>query len=734
MQTKRGFWIWNSEAAQKNAYVDFVRDFELNDISDSAQLFIGADTEYALWINGSFVSCGQYRDYPGYLRYDSLNVAKYLVKGKNRIAIKVYYQGEESMQYAKYAPGLFFELCCGDVTIKSDNNTLTAIANEYMSGEMFKTTMQLGYGFEYDARRERDLSGSVEDFTFANQMEEIELLPRPVEKLIHSNKENVKIITQGYFKREEGSQTIAQAMQKDFLSNRSFDDVFEGKPYLPGKIEAKENKDLYFLIDFQEERGGYLYFDIDTDDGANIDISYGEHLDDLRVRCDINGRNFANRCIARSGRNNFTYYFRRIAGRYMQIHISDFSHLTIYDAGIIRTDYPLEHCGKFICTDSLHNKIHDICKETMVNCIHEHYEDTPWREQGLYASDSRNQMLFGYYTFSEHKMARTSLELLARGMRDDGYISVCAPTDINLSLPSFSFIWFLEMKEYILYSGDASLAEKLWQQMEFMMETYTSNMKDDLYVRPYGVRYWHYYEWSEGNYFNDPFSEPAPKEFEDNLRDGLYNAFLAMGIDCALWIGRKLSKTQFVEKYEKILCNLKSAVNKYFWNEEHSLYCGCTQYGEQKNYGELMQSIAIVTNIADEKRAQLLRKALTKKDSSLVKITLSYTLYKYEALLRDGDEYIGYVLDDIKGQWGKMAFSGAVSAWELDIDDKDFGKAGSYCHAWSSVPIYVYYRYVLGITPEFMRGETSIAVPYNTISAEGQVKTLKGVCEVGKND
>ena len=29
----------------------------------------------------------------------------------------------------------------------------------------------------------------------------------------------------------------------------------------------------------------------------------------------------------------------------------------------------------------------------------------------------------------------------------------------------------------------------------------------------------------------------------------------------------------------------------------------------------------------------------------------------------------------------------------------DFGKAGSLCHGWSAIPIYFYYRYLLGIIP-----------------------------------
>lgn len=126
--TYKGKWIWNISAEKKNAYVNFVRDFEIKEVSVSAQFFICADTEYALWINGDFISCGQYKDFPNHLCYDTLQIGKYLVEGKNTILIKVYYQGEESMQYAQGDAGLWFMLQNGDTCITSDKNVLTYVA------------------------------------------------------------------------------------------------------------------------------------------------------------------------------------------------------------------------------------------------------------------------------------------------------------------------------------------------------------------------------------------------------------------------------------------------------------------------------------------------------------------------------------------------------------------------------------------------------------------------------
>lgn len=728
MSVKTGKWIWNSSAAEKNAYVNFIRDFKLSEVSAQVKLFICADTEYALWINGSFVACGQYRDYPNHLCYDTLPIEKYLIKGKNRIFIKVYYQGEASMQYAQGDAGLWFELENGETVITSGKEVLTSVAEEYTSGDIFKTTMQLGYGFLYDARKEQ-----IGELSPAEERGEKSFFPRPVKKLVLSKKDNVKIIAQGYLIRKEERETPAITMQTDYLSHRKFESVFSGVPFVPGKFTALENNDLYFVIDFEEERCGYLSFDLEISEGACIDISYGETLDDLRVRSDIDGRNFANRYISREGRQKFTYYFKRIAGRYMQVHIVGFSYLTVYDMGIIRADYPVKHTGDFQCSDSLHNRIHDICKETLVCCMHEHYEDSPWREQALYTSDSRNQMLFGYFTFSEYEMARSSLELLSRGMRKDAHLSICAPTDIELCIPSFSFIWFLEMKEYIQYSGDCTLAEKLWEQMAYMIDTYTSDIKGSLAQRPRGKCYWHYYEWSDGNYFDEPFAEPATEEYEENYRDGLYNAFLVLAIESAIWIGKRLSKDEFCAKYECVLATLKQGINAHFWDEEHGVYCSCTEKGKRKNYGELMQALAIISGIAEGERAQHLRKILADKENRLVKTTLAYTIYKYEALLMKNDTYMETVLNDIKEQWGKMAFSDAVTVWELDKNSKYFGDAGSCCHAWSSVPIYIYYRYALGITPEFMCGKTEQTDNYKSFPiCRGKVKTLSGEKEIFK--
>ena len=249
----KGNWIWNPSAEKKNAYVNFVRDFDINVVSASAQLYICADTEYAVWINEEYVSSGQWRDYPEYRRYDAIEIAQFLKTGENRIVIKAYYQGEPSMQYTVGDAGLWFRIENGEDTIVSDENTYTSLAEEYACGEMFKTTMQLGYGFLYHAQKEKNL---FEDnlLTKSDVQGEVTLYPRPTKRLVLSDNYERKVIAQGYFKRDQEDGTIAKMMQHDFLSSRFFEEVFEGEKILPGEITAKENRDIYFIIDLGNER------------------------------------------------------------------------------------------------------------------------------------------------------------------------------------------------------------------------------------------------------------------------------------------------------------------------------------------------------------------------------------------------------------------------------------------------------------------------------------------------
>ncbi|MHB9036638.1 MAG: hypothetical protein ACYC64_08215, partial [Armatimonadota bacterium] len=107
-------WMWPSKSGcAPNQYVQFRHEFTLSESLDQAEICVSCDSNYALWVNGEFIDCGQYHDFPDRKTCDVLDLRN-LKPGKNALAFLVYYQGEGSSQYIKDSPGLIYQLKAGD--------------------------------------------------------------------------------------------------------------------------------------------------------------------------------------------------------------------------------------------------------------------------------------------------------------------------------------------------------------------------------------------------------------------------------------------------------------------------------------------------------------------------------------------------------------------------------------------------------------------------------------------
>ena len=60
------------------------------------------------------------------------------------------------------------------------------------------------------------------------------------------------------------------------------------------------------------------------------------------------------------------------------------------------------------------------------------------------------------------------------------------------------------------------------------------------------------------------------------------------------------------------------------------------------------------------------------------------------------EKYGDWVKADILNIWGGMLRKGATSFWETEEGAKAFDNAGSLCHGWSAVPLYIWGKYFAG--------------------------------------
>lgn len=624
-------WIWAESEPQYDSYAEFVDTFEIS--GNSARLFISADSNYTVYVNGLFVDSGQYPDFPYYKVYDKIDITRYCVQGKNTLAVIVWYYGQKNMSYFPGKAALRFELYDGkQLVCCSGDKTQSRLSLSYKNGYKKVITGQLGYSFLYDSTKEDDWkTGSLHGFADSVMVQQnLPMFERPIHKL-----------------------KIAEKCETTVLKN-------------------EDNK--HFLIDIGREEVGYLTIKVRSKISQKLTIAYGEHIVDGCVRRIIGTRDFSTEIVIKSGVTEYTNYFRRLGLRYLEIFAEQ--EIELDYASVLPCFYPLKKITKSF-GDDLTDRIYDVSVRTLELCMHDHYEDCPWREQALYAMDSRNQMLCGYYAFNEYCFPRANLYLMSKDDRADGLLSICTPSGENLTIPSFSLHYYLEVYEYTKYSGDLTLIRQIMPKLCSVLDTFLNHMENGLIPNFAEKCHWNFYEWS------DDLSGKLHKEDNKSLEAAL-NCMLSLALDrmdkiCEI-LGQK-------SNYKTIADKLNDKILEVFYDSERQLFVN--RAGEHK-YSELVNSLAILCGAAKGETAAKIAQIMA-GENELTNATLSMVCFKYDALLMiNKDKYKDYVLNDIRVKYKKMLDLGATSFWETEKGEADFSNAGSLCHGWSAMPVYYF--------------------------------------------
>ena len=727
--------VWLDTCESLNRYVDFFHDFSLPGPVEKASLYISADTDYTAFHNGSFIDCGQYDDYPYNKAYDVLDLSSFLCAGPNRLGIRAYHQGTRSCQYAPGRPMLVYALVWEGGSLVSGEGGYCRESRDYVSGAKVQSiSRQLSFSFEYDARKSDSwlLPGytqgpeAAKDWksphVYSRELEKITFYERPIKKLQFHPPVVSRLIAQGlFFREEQKGLSHGQIMYSDFLSSRDIREIIEiqeeenenifwgEKLALPARAISIKHRSsgVYLVLDMGREEAGLFYMKINAPENTVVDAAYGEHLDDLRVRSAIEDRNFSFSYTCREGEQEFYHYMKRIAGRYLQLHIhnseahnradkSTARPLVLHYAGIIPAVYPLEVSGVFNTSDRLISRIYEVSKRTLELCLHEHYEDCPWREQGLYAYDSRNQMLSGYYINNNFDVARANIALFTEQLLDNGFLRHTAPSAAPYSIPYFSMIWIVSLREYALYSGDLEGAGQFFTTAERLVETMEKFLDQGLVATPQGAEYWNFYEWVPGL---DGPPGPGQKDEQPLHFDAPLNASFCLALDAMIDLAEWLDKREQTGHWQEVCKTLKLKFNEHFWDASKNIYASFTDLKNKHHYAELTQALALCANIPGGERRRLLLARLADRENGLVPGTVSSLIFKYQALLGGGEEYAPAVFQDILDKWGHMLFNRATSFWETVKGADDFNGAGSLCHGWTAIPAYFFFAYILGIRP-----------------------------------
>ncbi|MBQ7153910.1 MAG: hypothetical protein IJR83_08320, partial [Clostridia bacterium] len=668
-----------------------------------------SDTNYTLWINGKLALFGQYADYPDWKICDDEDITEYLLPGENLFAITVWYYGIDTQTYITGKAGLIFEVTDGkgNPVLWSSADTLSRLSRDYQSGREEMISGQLGPTYHYDMNgydgfRE---GKSLEGFRPSDVIDGIstDFSPRPCEKLILTDHADAKIVMCGTLKEAAKAGNTGYRMQYAELGyrnpvrfNRSHMPDFSKEPAVfdlsdceDGGISADGADGLYFIVDLGKESAGFLDLDIEVEQACFVDVGFGEHLNDGRLRTDVRG--FYADFKAAPGRNRYLHTFRRFGCRYLQFFVHA-EKCTVRYAGLRPTLYPLVH-KEYRSGNVLRDEIYRICQNTLQQCLHEHYEDCPWREQALYCMDSRNQMLCGYYAFGEYRAARASLELISHGVRPDGLLSICYPSGMDFPIPSFSCVYFIQMEEYIRYSKDLTLAREKLGMLKNLMAVFTAKLTEDgiidNFYGPFNgkCQYWNFYEWT-------PTMSGTFNETKQSF-DAPINAFLSIALQALAGICEALGDKD-AQTYSDLSQTLNRNIKKMFFNEQTKLFESFLDH-DRGIYTTLTQALCTLCGAAEDiDKTEILRVlASNGKDHeeglTVWPNTLSMNSFRFDALLRaDREKYAPVILEELDRDYLYMIAHGATSFWETIEGADCFGDAGSLCHGWSALPVYYY--------------------------------------------
>lgn len=622
----RAKWIWIHGENRSDEYAEFVFDFD-GALNSKYSFFITADSNYNVYLNGVLIGFGQPTDYPHYKIYDEFSLAD-VKEGKNQIKIVVWYYGDDTQTYIKDDAGAIFELRKGDKLIyASSEKTLSRLCTEYENYRNKNITVQLGLGYKYIAGEKNTLPYT--------------------ESVVREKSRNFHL----------------RATEKVALKER-----------VP--VEIIRRKDCW-LVDMHEETVGFLDLDIESDKDALITVAYGEYLmeDGNVLRCMAREADFSADIQVEKGRTVYTNYFRRFAGRYLQVFTD--AELKIHYVGLRPTEYPLQ-ANEPQFQSELRNRIYKTSVKTLLSCMHEHFEDCPWREQALYQIDARNEMLCAYKAFGDAKFSRANLVLMAQGVRPDGLFTICFPAGKDFPIPSFSMIYPVEIYEYIQYSGDKSVLDETFSAMETAMNTFIKRIdREKNLIADFPYPYWNFYEWSQGSSNEDQIFRTADMYYPKKYSLLLNVEFL------------------FVLDYYKKLCQMygkpfafddsaiRKAIIDTFYVPEKGLFKATDI--DEPYFTALGNSYAILVGLGGKEIAEKLIAG-----EGIVPITLSMNIYFYDALLKLDKNYKDFIIADIDRKYNRMLDLGATTFWETEKGMEDQGHTGSLCHGWAAMPIYYY--------------------------------------------
>ena len=669
-------WI-TVPGADPHAYgvYHFRRSFDLAALPKTFPIRVSADNRYQLFVNGQRVSTGPARGDLTHWRYETVDLAPHLVRGRNVLAAVVWNEGP--------------------------NHAIAQVTN------------QTAFVLQSDSVNTGADWKCIEDHAYTPQP-----LPRDQQTGYYALGPNEKVDANLYpwgweqpgfdDSRWLSAKSINPAEPRDVRDARTRWMLVpstipqEEQTLLPAPHSATpipvtliSHSTTTILLDQSELTTAYPELTLSGGKGAAVGMKYAEALYISKSPIDKGNRNET------AGKTFFgpsdTYisdgaqhrvwrplFWRTF--RYLELTVTTADEpVTIEDLHGVFTAYPFASKAHFEADIPAVQKILDTGWHTARLCAHESYMDCPYYEQLQYSGDARIQMLVSLYMTGDSRLMRNGIDLLNSSRTAEGATLSRAPSSQQQYIPPFSLWWIGMVHDYWMYVDDPDFVKQMLPGVHAVLSFYANYQTRNGSLKP--MPWWNFVDWVQ------QWPNGVPPAEADGSRSSALELQLLLAYQWAANMESVLGSQALAAEYQTSADTLKATIILDNWVPERGLLADQPSH---LTYSQQANTLAVLAHLLPLATArQLAEKILS--DNTIARSSIYFRAYT-NAMLREVG--LGELYLDQLGPWRNQLTLGLTTWAEKDDASR------SDCHAWGASPNFELIRTIAGIdsaAPGFSR-------------------------------
>jgi len=674
---------------------------------EKAEIKISGETRYKLWVNGKYAARGPAKGYPEFQPYDRIDIKSYLKPGKNSFAVLLYVSGSSTTSSIWRAnAGIIID---GEVLF-TDNSaqhletdgSWKALADTSRSSEGERLSKHLFFQEIYSAK-EDDPAWILPAFNDSRWINVDVLGPAGIPPWHNMEERGTPLLSETPVNFKAAVNFSSGKNHPEWKDNSKLRDIFVSerrRKIREGKVKAFKNasgniisletaatpKDSFYsvVLDLGRISAGSPVFKIKAEGGEYIDLYYSSRSPKEPFYIFENKEAYSasrlfDRYICKKGKQEFEpFHFKGL--RYLTLVFRNVKKpLKIEEIAFNFIAYPVERKGKFECSDTLLNNIWKTGEWTLRCCMLDSYVDCPDREQGQWMGDALVEEEVNFYSFADRPLMRRMLRQCAQSRLPSGLMYGVFPAERHkYILPDYNFTWLLAAEKFYDYTGDKGIIEEIFPAAVKNLEWFENNINKTFGLLGNPEGYWLFIDWA------------------DIDKTGLcasYNLWYLLALRSMQRLCRLTGKNPAV--YAKRENKLQRALLKTFYDRKKGLWYEAFDLKKKKTQvSQHANTLACLAGLpVDIAGKNIIKDSFLKKsDKKLPRASSYFAKYVLEALFETGEQERALKL--IKDGWGGMIKRGATTFWEIwgALD-----QPWSVCHAWSSHPVMLLSKYILGV-------------------------------------